>query len=555
MLRWYQEEACAAAWEHLCNKGGNPVIVLPTGAGKTIVLGELCRQAVQKFRGRVLVLAHRRELLQQNAEKIRLLCPGLDVGVYSAGLKTRDTNHSVVVAGIQSAFRRAEEFGPRHLVLIDEVHLASHDGEGMYRTFLDQLRAINPQLRMVGTTATPFRLDCGPLCRPDGLFQKVCYSAPVRQLIAEGFLCNLVTSPAETVVDTSKLHLRGGEFIPGETSQLFSEVVEPACREIVAKTAGRHSILVFSSGVAHAEQVVACLNRLTGGPVGLITGETFDMERANTIADFKACRLRYLVNVDVLTCGFDAPNIDAIAILRATMSPGLFCQMVGRGFRISPTKRDALILDFGGNIRRHGPVDAPEYGIQDKRQKSAGEAPTKTCPNCGVEATIGQRQCNECHFIFAVEREPNHDVVADNAQILSVPEMWIVEAVTYGVHYKRDAPGATPTMRVNYECYPEGKAGNLSMQVISEWVCIEHDGFARRKAEAWWAKRSIATYPCDVEEAVDLCERGAVAAPRSIMVQREGRWWRVLSAELDEIPEEWFDEVDADVFADEEVPF
>ena len=499
--------------------------------------------------------AHRKELLSQDAEKIRLLCPGLDVGVYSAGLKSRDTNHSVVVAGIQSVFRRAEEFGPRQLVLIDEAHLVAHDGEGMYKTFLDQLRAINPQLRMIGTTATPFRLDCGPLCRPDALFQKVCYSAPVRQLISEGFLCNLVTSPASTTVDTSGLHLRGGEFIPGEASQLFSAVVEPACREIIAKTVGRHSILVFSSGVMHAEQVVACLQKLTGEQVGLVTGETFDMERANTLNEFKAGRLRWVVNVDVLTTGFDAPGIDAIAVLRATMSPGLFCQIVGRGFRISPSKQDCLVLDFGGNIRRHGPVDAPEYGIQDKRQKSAGEAPTKTCPNCGVEATIGQRQCNECHFIFAVEREPNHDVVADDAQILSEPETMIVEAVTYAVHHKRQEPSATPTLRVNYECYPEGKSGNLNLQVISEWVCIEHEGFARRKAEAWWQKRSIATYPCDVETAVDLCERGAVAPPRSIVVARQGRWWRVLSAELEDIPDQWLDEVDVDVFADEEVPF
>ena len=540
MLRLYQSDACQAAWEFLCERPGNPVICLPTGAGKSWVLAELCREAVERFRGRVLVLAHRKELLTQNAEKIRIVNPGLDVGLYSAGLDSRDTDHAVVVAGIQSVFRRAAEFGQRHLVLIDEVHLVPHDGEGMYRQFLDELRAINPWLRMIGTTATPYRLDCGPLCRPDGLFQRVCYSAPVRDLINEKWLCLLTSRLADNTVDTSGLHLRGGEFIAGETEQLFSGVVTAAVQEIVAKAAGRKSILVFCSGVNHAEQVAAETERTTGERVGVVTGDTMPLIRQQTLADFKAGRLRWCCNVDVLTTGFDAPNIDCIAVLRATMSPGLFAQIVGRGFRTRPDKQDCLILDFGGNIRRHGPIDSPEYGVEDKRQRHAGEAPTKKCPNCEMESLISARECGECGFLFPVEKTEGHDAQADDANILSEPELFVVIAVDYAKHVKRKAqPGDLPTMRVTYTCQAEAKEGNLNEEIISEWVCIEHEGYANKKARRWWEDRSIAEFPESVEAAVELAQLGALAPPRSIMAARQGRWWRVLEADLEEIPDEW----------------
>jgi DNA repair protein RadD len=243
--------------------------------------------------------------------------------------------------------------------------------------------------------------------------------------------------------------------------------------------------------------------------------------------------------VDVLTTGFDAPNIDCIGVLRATMSPGLFAQIVGRGFRVHPEKTDALILDFGGNIKRHGPIDSDEYGVQDKRQRTAGEAPVKTCPNCQTECLIGAAECRECGFAFPRDRDASHDQQADDSQILSEPETWLVEAVRYAVHYKRKDLDAPPTLRVDYECQRDETGGNLSGETISEWICLEHEGFARRRAERWWRARSIHDVPETVSEACDLCRRGAVASPRSIVAARQGRWWRELLAVLDELQEEW----------------
>jgi DNA repair protein RadD len=551
-LRPYQAESVAAFWRFLRTQAGNPVIVLPTGAGKAVCIARLCADAI-RWKGRVVVLQHRKELIQQNAEKIQALLPNFDIGVYSAGLRSRDADQDIVVGGIQSIYKHAYDLGQRHLVLIDEVHLVGQ--EGMYRTFLDDLRSANELVRLGGLTATPYRLDSGPICRPNALFQKVCYSANIRELIEAGYLCRLTSKPAAGTVDTRAIRLRGGEFITGEMESVFDRITAQACREIVANTADRHSVLVFCSGVQHALHVAQVLKELTGGTCGVVTGDTLPLERAALLADFRAGHLRFLINCDVLTTGFDAPNIDCIAILRATMSPGLYCQMVGRGFRISASKRDCLVLDFGGNIARHGPIDAVDYGRCRETCGVVGEAATKTCPNCGIEIYAGVREC-ECGFLFPVERA-SHVAEADESPILSEPETWIVEEVTYSVHEKKKAPDAPLTLRVDYGCRPEeSSGGNLETKTISEWVCLEHPpGFARAKARKWWAARSIAPITETIEEAADLGRRGALAWPTRITTLKEGRWYRVISAELEEQPSEWLEEIQEQYFEDADIPF
>jgi DNA repair protein RadD len=551
-LRWYQSEAVDACWQYLCTQAGNPVCVLPTGAGKSIVIAQLCKDAVEKYNGRVLVLQHRKELIEQNADKIKRLIPNIDVGIYSSGLRRWQADNSVVLAGIQSAYKYAFDFGQRHLVIIDESHLVPFDGEGMYQKFLADLRTANPRLRVVGTTATPYRLDCGPLCRLDGIFQKVAYSASIQRLIADGYLCNLTSKMATASANTSGLHLRGGEFIHGEMEREFSRtaIVITACMEIVEKTHDRRSVLIFCAGVEHARIIAHTIEKMTSERVGLVTGETPPLIRDGLLTDFKNRHLRFLCNCDVLTTGFDAPCIDAIAVLRATMSPGLFAQMVGRGFRIHPAKADCLVLDFGGNLERHGPIDSENYGKNERSGESVGEAPTKTCPNCGLTVYAGVREC-QCGFTFPIERQ-SHSVEADqDHQILAVPQKWVVEAISYHEHYKAKRPNDPPTLRVDYACIPlDSTGGNLEQKTFSEWVCIEHNGFAQRKAFQWWKKHSKAPFPNTVEEACSLCNRGAVASASAITTLKDGHWDRVINHTLDEIPETWHEEEIENVFED-----
>lgn len=530
LLRPYQSEACAAAWADLCSQAGNPVVVLPTGAGKSLVIAELCRAAVQDFGGRVLVLAHRKELLEQNAEKIRRFLP-FPVGIYSAGLGIRNSSADVVCAGIQSVFRRADEFGPRQLVVIDEVHLVAD--EGMYKTFLERLREINPKLRMVGLTATPYRTGEGSICRADGLFQRVCYEAKIPELIGAGFLSPITNRPAGAI-DTSGLHVRGGEFIPGEVEQLFDAHTAAACVEIGIQACGRRSVLIFCAGVEHANHVSTFLSASLGEPVGVVTGDTPALERSETLARFRAGQLRILCNVDVLTTGFDAPGIDCIAILRATCSPGLFAQICGRGFRLAEGKSDCLILDFGENLKRHGPLDAIDFG-KPKPAGGSGEAPQKVCPNCEEPCATSVRECLGCGFRFPPPK-PNHESDADQeSQILVAPKVFTVDEVRFSRHTKKKAaPDSPATLRVDYLCTPDGGGPPES---ISEWVCIDHEGWAGRNAARWWSARSLADPEADeansfIESCVSLWRRGAVATPTRITAIREGRFWRVTHAEL-----------------------
>lgn len=545
-LRPYQSESIAAAWLHLCGQAGNPVVVLPTGAGKSLVIAELCRAAVQDYGGRVIVLAHRKELLEQNADKIGRFLP-FPVGIYSAGLNSRDSGADVVCAGIQSVFRRAEEFGSRQLVVIDEVHLVGD--EGMYRTFLDRLREVNPRLRMVGLTATPYRTGEGAICRADGLFQRVAYEAKIPELIAGGFLSPIVNRPAGSI-DTSGLHVRAGEFILSEVESLFDAHTAVACAELAEKAKGRRSVLVFCAGVAHASAVATCLGATLGEPVGVVTGDTPPMERAETLARFRAGSLRILCNVDVLTTGFDAPGIDCIAILRATCSPGLFAQICGRGFRLAPGKTDCLVLDFGENIKRHGPLDAIDFGAR-KPAAGTGDAPAKTCPNCEEECATSSRECPACGWRFP-QPESRHGSEADaESQILSAPKVWIVEEVRFSLHRKKKAePNSPATLRADYLCQP---AEGGTPETISEWVCIDHEGWTGRKAARWWSVRSKANPEADeagsfIPSCLDLWRRGAVASPTKITTIRDGRFWRITHAELDPAPDEWLDVAPGEVF-------
>jgi len=533
-LRPYQVEAVRAVYDHLRRRDDHPCVVIPTAGGKTPVMAAICRDAVQRWGGRVLILAHVKELLEQAVDKLHAMAPDLwdRIGVYSAGLKSRDTDHPIIVAGIQSVYRRAADLDGFDLILLDEAHMLPPDGEGMYRTFLADAKVVNPAVRLIGLTATPYRMTTGMICEPENLLNHVCYEVGVRELIVQGYLCPLKTKAGRRKVDTSNLHIRGGEFIAGEVEALMDEdsVVRSACREIADHTQDRHSVLIFASGVRHARHVQHVLDEM-GFTCGFVCGETLPFERAETLKRFRDGGLKYLVNVNVLTTGFDAPNIDCVAMLRPTNSPGLYYQMVGRGFRLHPSKDNCLVLDFGGNIMRHGPVDALE--IQDPRSGN-GQAPAKECPECQAVIHAAYATCPECGHEFPPPQREQHDRQASTAGILSGEVTETEHEVTdafYTVHVKRGAPEDHPrSMRVDYRC------GFSDYR--SEWVCFEHTGYARAKAEAWWRKRSAESVPDTAEGAVEICEAGGIAPTSAITVRSVAgeKYDRITGHQLGTIP-------------------
>lgn len=515
MLRYYQQDAVNACYRYLeSNAGRNPCIVLPTGAGKTHVIVKLCED-VCSWGSRVLVLAHVKELLQQATEK--LTTAGLDVGVYSASLNRKDSGNRVVVAGVQSAYKRGLEIAgsdPFGVVIIDEAHRIPTEESGMYVRLLEDLKAANPKLRVVGLTATPYRTGEGYVCSDDHFLNDICYEVGIRELIAGGFLCPLSSKRSPNEVDLSGLKIARGDYVQSDMESRFSdsEKVDTAAREIVDLTADRRKVLIFCCGIGHATDVAARLDEL-GQSVRVVTSQHGGRDAA--IEAFKAGGCKYLVNVSVLTEGFDAPDIDGVVLLRSTVSPGLYYQMVGRGLRIHENKSDCLVLDFGGNVRRLGTID--ELNIKETgKADGTGEAPVKACPECNEMVHAGLMFCSGCGFEFP-PNEPNHEAISSGDSPLAgdaVTTTWPVTEVAYTRHEKKVADGDTPkppSMRVTY--YDGTQVAG------DEWVCIEHTGFAYEKAFNWWAKRSNNPMPKTVDEAIELARGGALAEPTEIKVR------------------------------------
>jgi len=529
--RDYQQEAVDATWSFLCRQSGHPLIVAPTGSGKSWLIAMLVAKA-REIGGRVLVVAHRKELLQQNAEKLEHLLTE-HVGVHSAGLGQRDTTSSVLVAGIQSIYRKADQLGERNLILIDEAHLIAVGENTMYRKLLLGF----PDARVVGLTATPFRTGEGYIIGGDHLFDFISHEIKTKPLVEQGFLSPLTFKPTSEV-DVSHVAVRAGEFVQGEMQAAFSvtEVAKAACHEIANLTSDRKSILVFCAGVEHAEFVQGYLEKITGGQVGCVTGNTMPIERAESLRRFREGEMRIMTNCDVLTTGFDSPRIDCIVVLRATMSPGLYAQMLGRGFRIHPGKETALVLDFGGNRRRHGSPAEDNYGASSVQSSDEpGTAPVKTCIGCKATIPAAARTCEVCGLEIAFEEHARHDEKPDVQEVT----VWTVVDCFVGRHEKRGAPpGHPPTLRIDYGLREDGKSGDLVGSSASEWVCFEHTGFARSKAVKWWRLRSSHPVPSTVDEAVEMINRHACRAPSKLSTEIDGKYRRVSDIEfVDERPD------------------
>jgi len=565
-LRPYQSAAVEAVYDHLRVHDDNPCVVIPTAGGKTPCLATICRDTVQHWNGRALVLSHVRELVEQTTDKLRKIDPQIPFGVYSAGLNRRDTTHPVICASIQSVYKRACDFDPFDLVLVDECHLIPADGDGMYLQFLRDARVINPNLRVVGFTATPYRLDSGTICGADRLLQSICYEVGIRELIRDGYLCPLITKAGLARADTSQLSIRGGEFVAREAEQLMdqAELVEAAVGEIVEATRNRRACLIFAAGIEHGRHVQRVLQTKHGLECGFVCGETPDAERDLVLARFRGTAradlfgdptpLRYLCNVRVLTTGFDATNIDTVVLLHPTNSPGLYYQEVGRGFRLHPGKVNCLVLDFGGNVLRHGPVDilaAPTA----RSQAGTGTAPAKECAACHAVVATGYARCPQCGQEFPPPARSSHERSATGAGILSgqvTDETYDVRDVCYSVHAKKGATEDAPkTMRVTY------RIGLSHCQ--SEFICVEHTGFAREKAEAWWRKRSNEEVPDTAQEAARIANAGGLASAETITVRSVAGepYDRIIAHSLGPKPEPISENSagPADWPTDDEVPF
>lgn len=532
-LRPYQQEAIDAVLSYWRDGGGNPLVDLATGLGKSVVIAKLTRDLLESYPTmRVLMLVHVRELVEQNFRQMLRLWPAAPIGINSAGLGRRDLRSQILFASVQSVYREdAYSLGERDLVLVDEAHLLPASGDGMYRQLLAKLRQRTPDLRVAGFTATPFRMDTGRLDGgDDALFTETVYSYGIAAGIRDGYLSPLISKASLTEIDVSSVAKRGGEFVPGalEAAADRDQITQAAAREILAYGENRRSWLVFCAGVDHAHHVRDAMRAL-GVSCETVTGETPAGDRTRIIAAYRAGQIRCLTNANVLTTGFDAPTVDLIAFLRPTLSTGLYVQMTGRGTRLAERKQNCLILDFAGNIRRHGPVDTVEV-----RRKSAGKGEkegaakvddvrAKKCPDCESLVALRALECSVCGHEWP-KPEPRHEAeAARDVPILSTERVKPTDLPVITWRAGRwQKQGSPDSVRVEYFA---------GFQSYSEWVCPEHGGYAAAKFERWWALHGgLLPAPATAREALDRWPE--LAKPDGITVKPNGKWHDIVGRRM-----------------------
>jgi DNA repair protein RadD len=476
MLRDYQERALNQlyAWFE-ANETGDPCLVLPTGAGKSHLIAAICKQAIQEWpETRVLMLTHVKELIEQNAERMRQHWPDAPLGIFSAGIGIRQLGEPITFAGIQSVRKRVDEIGHIDLLLIDECHLANHAEQGGYRFLIAGLRQINPAMRVIGFTATPYRLKHGLITDGTALFKALIEPVTIEELVHKKHLAPLRSKMTQVQLDVSGVQKRGGDYAEGELQAAVNvaKYNTGVVKELIEKAGDRRSWLVFCSGVQHAENIKQELQEM-GIPAKCVTGNTPKKEREKIIDDFKSGALRALTNANVLTTGFDYPDLDLIAMLRPTLSPGLYMQMAGRGLRPKSHTDHCLVLDFAGVVERHGPITAVRPPV---KTKDGRKAPTKTCPTCEEIIAASCRECPACGHVFETEKKDKEFRLRDD-DIMGI-EGDHLKVGTWVWRKKTSFTSRVDMLTCTY--YGE----SLSDTPITEYFTVLHQGYAGQKAIA-----------------------------------------------------------------------
>lgn len=468
-LRDYQANAVESAYAYWQNNT-SCIIEAPCGAGKSLIIGQICHDSITHS-VRVLVVTHRKKLLEQNEAELKNLLPNADTGFYSAGLNQKTQDAQIVFAGIQSIANATIQH--YEILIIDECHLVAPNESGQYHSLINKLKEVNPDLKILGLTATPYRLDSGYLTEWDKpIFEQVAYKIDVKLLIKRGFLCPVVSNGGGVKVDVSKVKHKGGEFLDSALESLYMSKTPEIVQDIIKQGARRKAWLVFCVSIEHAEQVT---NELKAHGVNAACYHS-QSDNEYILDDFSNGRLRCLVNVNILTTGSNFPIADMCVLIRATESTALYVQIVGRVMRLYPNKKNALLLDYGGNVLRHGCID--DVTVKAKGE-GTGEAPTKECPSCDTILHAAVRECPECGHIFERDPEGNLELNAFDGAVLSDQrkiQRVDVDRVSFKIHKKQGKPDS---IKVTYHC---------GLAEYYEWLTPEHSEFGLRKTRDFCMK-------------------------------------------------------------------
>ena len=551
-LRPYQAKAHAALSDAL-EAGLNPLVVMPTGTGKSINIAEACRTfARPDNQNNILLLTHSAELVKQDMAKICALCQDVSCGVYCAGIGLKDTTQRIIAGTVQSVYkllsRKPKALGKRQLLIIDEAHMLSDKDDSMYRQVIAALQLLCPSMQVLGFSATPYRMDTGPLVRDDSLFNSTCIdlTSAIPEMIEQGYLSDLVMPPVPVKIELTSNCVAAGKLddktntytpaklIESRVTKLVGneKLLSQACDAMVESGKDRKAWIVFVTGIQNAGIVAQLLNDRGIDALEVNSGQT-KIHNDRAIADFRAGRVRCLVSANQLTTGFDVPQVDLIGVLRPTLSTSLHVQMLGRGLRPAPGKANCMVLDFAENLRRLGPVNDPYVPTPDpdtalnpdnKPDKIVAEREFVDkdagwdCPECGMINRKASRVCCRCGY--SLPQSFDLDDFADNVAIAKPvdlqpewPEgMCKILNMTAGMHQARSGSNC---IRLTLVCESPGKRPFNSFFYLS----FDRPGYPCISAGKMWQQfKGVLPAPKSTLEAMQRINE--LKRPRAASIKR-----------------------------------
>ena len=506
-----------------------------TGAGKTILFSALIRHCMESYDMRIGVIAHREVLIRQAYDKLLKVWPE---GAPYTGLACRsadkrvDVEARVVIGSPQTLAGRLNEMPPLHLLILDECHrVPPRNEKSQYRTLIERLTGYYPQLRVVGFTATPYRLGHGMIygarCRPGkkNWWDALHYQIRISALQEQGYLVALRAKEAENIDgDLESVRTDKGEYNTADLARLMEKEVHvgSAVNAYRRYGEGRKHVVVFAVTIGHAEKLAGAFTA-AGFPSGCVHSEMPQADRRRVLADFESGLLEVVCNVGVLTEGWDCTAVDCMLMCRPTLSPALYVQMIGRGLRPHPGKKDCLVLDMSGNCRRHGDPDDPHIplpaGTQGKREKN--EPRMKTCERCEELVPSAARECPACGWRF-----PEPEVVEIDAQVEMADVKWspFEVAVTSCTPSAYRSRAGNDMLKLSLMCRSDSPFPLL----VNHFLDIEGQasGYGQSKARLLWRRLAGTEPPETVGEAVRRA--GELHMPERIVVKQNGNFLNVV---------------------------
>jgi DNA repair protein RadD len=570
-LRYYQKEAKQAVFDYWERTPGHPLIVAATGTGKSMIQGSLTQDLIEGYPDlRIMNCVHVQELVESNYQEFLGLSPFSPAGVLASALGRADYRSQVLFSQLQTAHDKAERIGHVDILEVDEAHTVPFKQTTMYRNLIGGLLAINPDMKIIGLTATDYRLDGGRLTDGDGkLFDEVVYEYGIRQGIDDGYLTPITSKRIETNYDVTGVRKSMGEFKASDyraavdTDELNRRVVQ----EVLDTEGHRKCALIFCRGVEHAARMRDAF-RAAGRNVELVHGGTPKGERRKHIQALKSGALWGIVNDNILSVGTNIPRADLAVDCYRTLSAGRYTQRVGRLTRVlyppgfdpeaaeAEERRAAIMnhvkpngryMDFAGNIKEHGPVDMI---VPKKPGKGDGQAPIKICPSCFEINHASVRRCSCCGHEFDIEEKPRFEARADTAPILSVTtaEWLTVRQRRFRYHEKL---GGLPSVRVEL---------SSGLTTYKTWLCPQHSGFAKSKADRWWRQHGGQTpFPASVDEWLSRESELVGTAEFAIKPKPGSKYFDVVDfkpvAANDNAPVASNDNAQLDSVLDDDIPF